>query len=343
MIRGGVELLNRWLGGEEVYLRRRVSDRLWGWLQEFEPQIVYCHAASLGQVRLLQELRQGLRVPFCIHVMDDWANVIYRTGWLKRRLRDAFDTEFRQFLADCRERMTIGSEMSRAYTQRYGLPFKPFSNAINCSLWDAWARKRYEPGEPFTLVYIGIVDPKNQVSLGRMANCISARCAGGERIRFSIYTFPEDVSRCQKLFERGECVSVHVVPTTNPDMGALMSSADLLYFPLDFTPENIASMRYSIFAKLPTYMISGTPILASGPAEMAAIDYALREKWAYVVTEDSDASLQKAILNLFANAELRRSLAQCARAIARRDFDLCSIRSQFQAALVQMLQPTTTP
>ena len=50
-------------------------------------------------------------------------------------------------------------------------------------------------------------------------------------------------------------------PDNDQGMAELFGSADLLFLPVDFTPESINRMRYSIFAKIPAYMASGTPIL----------------------------------------------------------------------------------
>ena len=122
--------MNGVLGGQEVYLKYVVSNNLLQWVNQFRPEIIYCHASSLMKQRFVHELRNVLEIPLCIHIMDDWLNVKYREGIFAPRLRPGHHREFEFLLAEASLRMGINRKMCDAYEERYGYSFEPFSNAV---------------------------------------------------------------------------------------------------------------------------------------------------------------------------------------------------------------------
>ncbi|MCK4790907.1 MAG: hypothetical protein KAV87_44635, partial [Desulfobacteraceae bacterium] len=118
-------------------------------------------------------------------------------------------------------------------------------------------------------------------------------------------------------------------------MALLLRKAGLLFLPVDFTKASIERMRYSVFAKIPAYMMSGTPILVYGPPEVASVEYAIKEKWAYVVPKKDEKALKEAIIELASNPALRKSLGRRAQEIGIRDFDANKIRQRFHTALAK--------
>ena len=105
--------------------------------------------------------------------------------------------------------------------------------------------------------------------------------------------------------------------------------------PVDFTKVSIERMRYSMFAKIPAYMMSGTPILVYGPPEVASVEYAIKNKWAYVVAKKDEKALKDAIIDLASNPTLRERLRRRAQEIGIRDFDANKIRQRFHTALAK--------
>jgi len=150
-----------------------------------------------------------------------------------------------------------------------------------------------------------------------------------------IHTFHPRVELYQPALERKPAVTIAEVPKDDEDMISLLKGADLLFLPVDFTNVSIERMRYSIFAKIPAYMMSGTPILVCGPPEVASVEYAIKEKWAYVVAKKDEKSLKDAIIELASNPGLRERLGRRAQEIGIRDFDANMVRKRFRADLAK--------
>jgi len=125
------------------------------------------------------------------------------------------------------------------------------------------------------------------------------------------------------------------VPDNDQGMAELLGSADLLFLPVDFTPKSINRMRYSIFAKIPVYMASGTPILCFGPPGIASIEYAIKEKWCYLVNKNDKDTLKKALIVLIEDSNLRNTISKTAYRVVRKDFEASKIRELFRVELLK--------
>ncbi len=85
--------------------------------------------------------------------------------------------------------------------------------------------------------------------------------------------------------------------------------------------------------KVPSYLVSGTPILVYGPGGVAQVDYARAAGWGHVIDRPDRAALVAAIKRLASDLALRQSLSATARRIAAERHDSTIIRAGFQAAL----------
>jgi len=169
-----------------------------------------------------------------------------------------------------------------------------------------------------------------------MSRVISEISNNGYHIKFSIYTFPERVEIFHKYFLNMANVALVCVPGGD-DIIPVLKGADLLFLPIDFTKTSIERMRYSMFTKIPAYMISGTPILMYGPRNIASIEYAIKDRWAYVVSSHSEEKLSDGLMTMISNSDLRRSVAERAMALAIEHHDAKKIRQAFWADICSTL------
>lgn len=320
-------------GGEEVFLRIRMSDDLHRWVNEFSPDIIYSHISSLNNIQFNLDLQSTLGIPLCIHIMDDWLSVRYRQGLFASVLRRQYLDGFKRLLGRASLRMGIGPQMCKAYEQRFGYTFLPFYNALDIDEWMSRKTSKENTFNSFRVVYAGTINTKNVKNLATLSRVILRLNSTRIKIDFKIYTFNARVEVYKPILEKLPVVSVDEAPETDEGMGSLLMNADLLFLPVDFTKVSIERMRYSMFAKLPAYMVSGTPILAYGPPEVAAIDYAIKEKWAYVVSEEDESILETAVTKLLSDALFRERVGHTAQQIARRDFNANKMRRSFHETL----------
>jgi len=332
-------ILNRILGGEEVYRGRRLSRNLMQWIDEFKPDILYCHISSLMNIRFNLELKNRLRIPLCIHIMDDWLGMRYKSGIFAFFLRHAFHKAFKILLAQTAVRMVIGEKMAEHYEKEFGYAFIPFSNALDLSLWMMVpGNKREKKDDCFDVVYAGTINSKNMRGLENLGKAIKNLNAKGHNIRFKIFTFQPRADQYRPKYEAKPYVTVDEVPENDGGMINLLQGADLLVLPVDFTKDSIERMRYSMFAKIPAYMASGTPVLVYGPTEVASVEYSLKAGWAYVVPEEDEDKLEAAIIRLVSDTVLRESLVKKAQELVLEDFDVRKVGVDFHTALTKAAQ-----
>jgi len=218
------------------------------------------------------------------------------------------------------------------YGDMFGGSFIPVSNVVDPGLWMSCPNKGKE-NDLFTIVYAGTINTKNVSNLKIMSKVVEDLHSEGNNCHLKIATFQPRVEKYRPFLERKPSVTVSEVPQDDHGMARLLQNADLLFLPVDFTRISIERMRFSIFAKLPAYMMSGTPILAYGPPEVASIEYALKEKWAYVVGREDKVLLKQAIVELIDNSALRERIGRRAQEVGVRDFDANRLRPEFHKAL----------
>jgi len=335
IIRKVYEKINGVLGGQEIYLKYVVSNHLLQWVNQFRPDILYCHISSLMSVRFARELKNILEIPLCIHIMDDWLNVRYDKGLFASKLKSDFYQEFESLLVKSSLRMGIGRKMCDAYEEKFGCSFEPYSNVVDPVIWLKNNEKRRAKDGRFSIVYAGTINTKNVSNLETISKIVEELHNEKINCQLKIHTFHPRVELYQPALERKPAVTIAEVPKDDEDMISLLKGADLLFLPVDFTNVSIERMRYSIFAKIPAYMMSGTPILVCGPPEVASVEYAIKEKWAYVVAKKDEKSLKDAIIELASNPGLRERLGRRAQEIGIRDFDANMVRKRFRADLAK--------
>ena len=107
----------------------------------------------------------------------------------------------------------------------------------------------------------------------------------------------------------------------------------MLVLPVNFDGATIEYVRLSFPTKLPAYMLSGTPILAYGPEEVAQIRLARDEGWGRVVSRRDRPLLKAAIRALCQPGDGRAQLGRRAQDVAQRDHDASRVRAGFQQAI----------
>lgn len=341
IIKKTYEKVNRVLGGQEVYLRYVVSDSLLQWINQFRPEILYCHVSSLMTLRFARELKNVLKIPLCIHIMDDWLGVKYRAGIFASKLKSDFYQEFESLLAETSLRMGIGRKMCDAYEEGFCYSFEPFSNVVDPAFWLKYSNNKRAKDGKFSIVYAGTINTKNVSNLETISKIVEQLHNEKMNCQLKIHTFQPRVELYRQKLERKPTVTIEEVPKHDEDMISLLKNADLLFVPVDFTKVSIERMRYSMFAKIPAYMMSGTPILVYGPPEVASVEYAIKEKWAYVVAKNDEKALKDAIIDLASNPVLRERLGRRAQEIGIRDFDANKIRKRFHTALAKAARQTS--
>jgi glycosyltransferase involved in cell wall biosynthesis len=318
----------------------KVPSRLWRWIKEFDPQVLYSHLGPLYLTRLTNLIATEINVPLVVHIMDDYIVDWPVNGVSKRKifpisniLHALNKREFLRSLAIADERLAISHQMAAVYQERYGFAFGVVHNGISPNEWPPTTRDITESHGSFRVLYSGgIAENNNLKSLQQIRNAVIALANRGIGIEMEISS-PLG-SPYHDVLEYPPVVTfTSAVPRAR--LPQRLAEFDLLVIPYNFDPGAIRLFQLSWPTKLPEYMMSGTPILLYAPAGMAFVEYARQQGCAFIVDKMDQTEVEVALQRLVENAELRQHLSKTARDVAIRDEDNGKTRQSFQQILLE--------
>jgi glycosyltransferase involved in cell wall biosynthesis len=184
------------------------------------------------------------------------------------------------------------------------------------------------------ILYIGSIFPNAQLdSLVDCCHAVDSLARSGMQVRLSIFSPSVYSEQYRSRLVIGPSVSLYDTITDDAAFFERLRSADMLLLPVNFDMETIEFIRYSMPTKVPAYLLSGTPILAYGPPEVAQMQYARDERWAHLVSERGVGNVANGIRELLSNNVLRRDLSRNAKRLAIERHDAETVRVRFQAQL----------
>jgi hypothetical protein len=311
-----------------------LSPSLAAWIDEFRPQVLYTILGSNAMMDLVDAIQRRYALPLVVHMMDDWPETSYRGGLLGFAARAHMETMLRSLLGRAAARLGICDAMCEAYEDRYGVPFQPFQNTVDATRWARFLRSPGDAGRPAEIVYAGSVLPGAQLdSLAECCEAVARLARDGMKLRLSIYS--------PRVYAEPHRARLAVAPqirlldalTDDTQFFEAICGADILLLPASFDAGAVRFLRYSMPTKVPAYLLSGTPILAYGPREIAQMQYAARAGWASIVSERGIPGVERALRELLGDRALRQKLSTRARETALERHEAAAVRAGFQEVL----------
>jgi glycosyltransferase involved in cell wall biosynthesis len=327
----GLTAILHFFGLYNIFYKLKITPEFKKWVKEYNPDIIYTQLASLELIRFVDLLHEEIQKPVAIHIMDDWPLTINKPGILYSYWQNVIDIEFRKLINKSSILMSICEAMSDEYKLRYGKIFIPFHNPIDINYWKPALPKEYFEKNKFTILYAGRIGFGIETSIADIADVVKDIASIHNDITFEIQT--GDIDILDKLVKESEHIK-YINPIPYSELPAKFSGVDLLILPQDFDIKSVQFLKYSFPTKVSEYMISGTPILVYGDLRTGLTKYALKEEWAYVVTENNKASLKEAITVLYGNIDLRKKLAEKAQKIACEREDSIIVRENFRKIFI---------
>lgn len=312
----------------------RLSAELERWIEAFRPELLYTILGSNAMMELVGTVRQRFGLPLVVHMMDDWPETSYRGGALSFLARSRMRGLLAGLMQGATLRMGICEAMCEAYGARYGVPFEPFQNATDAGRWSTLARRDAAASTPAEVVYVGSVLPFAQLdSLVDCCKAVAQLGAEGVPVRLSIYSPAMYAAPHRERLLVAPNIALHDAITDDEAFFRVIAAADALLLPVNFDPDTVRYIRYSMPTKVPAYLFSGTPILAYGPGEVAQVRYARERDWALVVDRPGVAPLAAGLRRLLEDLPLRERLSANARRTALANHDAAQVRTRFQGRL----------
>lgn len=301
--------------------------------EAFRPDIVYVRPTeSLPLLRFAATLLECNDTPAVVHVMDDWPE---RLRFVDPGSWPEADRLLRSIIDRSATRLSIGEAMSAEYARRYGGEWQAVANGVDPQAYAnaGKPRDRIDRAAPFVLRYMGgLAVDMNFQSVLEVARAVSA-LQDRVPLRFDIHTMPW--YRDRAVAEMGGLSGVRVLDLVPADqyVGTLCS-ADALLIAYNYDPCSIRYIGLSLANKMPECLVSGVPLFAYGPSEVATIRYLQNLGCAEVVTRRDHDELATRLEALVGDVAHRRRLVEGARRHALANLDLRKIRDEFQRFLV---------
>ena len=268
--------------GQSFPERAAVTPALERRIAEFKPSVLYTILGSNGMMTLIEDILRRFDIPLVVHFMDDWPAAAHRHGFFASGERRAMERHLGRLITRAAECLAISSAMAAAYAERYGREFRAFQNAIDISRWKDLAKRDLATGKPAELLYVGSIYPNAQLDL--LIDCAEAVAGlndGGFPIKLAISTPSGHGDRYRSRLAIHPAIAIEDTIRDDAQFYARIAAADALLIPVNFDADSVRFIRYSMPAKLPAYMVSGTPILVYGSPATAQVRYAEEAGWAH--------------------------------------------------------------
>lgn len=319
---------------------RSAYARIESWAREMKPEVIYYRAIDKPRFMwwLPIELSDRLGIPLVTHIMDDWPKRLTDAARNEGRHRDAerIHDQLAQTFRLSRKALSICDKMSRAFEERYGVPFVAFQNTIDHAEWSGVSRSRsYEDDGTFRIVYAGsLADDMTLQSFIELSEAVGVLRDQGRSVQLNVY----GARWWQKVFDRevGQKPGVKYIGFV-PRARYVQSliDADLLAMPINFDSRSMNYIRYSLANKAPDYMAAGAPILVYGSPESATVEYAIGHRWAEVVSQQGVEYVVKAVIDLIEHPERRAEIVQNAAKVGAAFHDSAKNRERFRTLLCE--------
>ncbi|MEO6705869.1 MAG: hypothetical protein ABIN04_08490 [Ginsengibacter sp.] len=323
----------KFFGIYNFFYKLKITDEFKEWLHRYEPDIIYSQLSTLELIRFVNEIKLLTNKSLIIHIMDDWPAKIGQPGIFHSYWKNRTNKEFRNLLDKSSPLMSICEAMSEEYKIRYNKDFIPFHNPIETDSWLPFSRNQWVVGEKLTILYAGRIGKGITNSIVEMGIVVNDLYQSGTNIQFEIQS--PDNDQLAHLLDYNNCIKF-LNPIEYSGLPQKFSSVDLLFLPEDFDEDSVEFLKFSIQTKVAEYMISGTHILVFADKRTALAKYALKDNWAYVVTENKRSTLTKALHELMTDQELRKQLSVRAKEIAIKNENAETVRNNFRKVLFEL-------
>lgn len=328
---GILKVVMDFFGVYNFFYRTKISPDFYEWVNEYNPDIIYSPLNTLEMLRLVNDLHVLTNKPVAVHMWDDWPSYINKPGILFYYWEKIIDSEFRRLINNSSVLMGISESMRLEYLKRYKKDFTPFHNPIEIEKWLPFSKKDWKKKEKFTILYAGRIGIGMKDSIIEFADVINELSKQYKDLVFEVQTnlfFAFE----NRLKLNGNVR--HLPPIGYDQLPKKFSSVDLLLLPVDFDKTSIDLIKLSFMTKISEYMISGTPVLVYAHPSTEVARFASESGWGFVVTENDPEKLKDAVLKLYHDETLRKSLGTTAMKIASEKENAHLVREEFKKMLL---------
>ena len=297
----------------------------------FQPKVIYAWASDGFWAKSVIALARELDSPYVIHFMDNHLEKTAETK-IEKVVFPQMKINIQELIFNAMRVFAISDSMASAYSKRFKCAVDVFRAAIDASEWPRPTRK-IALGARLTIGYVGSIEESQTSSLMDLIEVASelnktSTC----RIEVVLYLTKNYKKSIEKMIKKRSFVSIVDHPNFS-DLRSVLGALDLLVSFYGFDIDSISYYKYSFSTKIVPYMLSGTPILIYGPAEIEPVNYARLGDWSIIIDTRSKILLGEAIQKFIHRPQDTQRLVLRAWQSAVKNHDLKSNALRFQSVL----------
>lgn len=279
-----------------------IPDELFKWIEEFNPDIIYCALGSARMINLTNEIAERIGKPVVPHFMDDWPTTLYTQNELAGLARKMFNKVFNKVLSNSNGGLCISEQMAEEYHKRYKLHFEPFVNCVEDTLFSLPKTDDFI-NDKIVLMYVGGLHLNRWQSILDISKAVEKLNEVNKNIVLKIYCPLKDAELYSKYFIKNEATKFEGSLDSSQVSGVLRNATILLH--VESFDENYAEYtKFSLSTKIPQYMAAGKPILGYGPHILASMQHIEKTNSGKIVFEKNMEKLVEVIRSLIENKDL---------------------------------------
>ena len=225
------------------------------------------------------------------------------------------------------EILTVNEPMAEAYGKFFGRECGVLWTATNL----ADETPDTDPAEKQGITYLGGLELGRNRQLTDIADALR-ECAGpGIPEALDVYSAETDPEILRPVKEH-PAIRFHGAVPGDRVAGIIRKSRAVIHTE-SFDPVIREKVRYSLSTKIADSLAGGTCLLAYGPAEVASMDYLIRNEAAFAAT--SPEALREILPKVFTDGEAYRRIAGNAAALARKNHRPETTRETVRKALAE--------
>lgn len=298
-----------------IYLARNIlwklsrwnTSRLWSWVEEFDPDVVFFASGDYGfMYDIARRIAQRIHKPLVVACVDDCylhnRNESSLLGRIQHRL---FLKTVHRTMARAEKIFTICEPQKREYETLFGKPCHVLHTAASAAAEETEASS----GQ---ISYLG------NLSLGR-AEQLAAMGQAMKKLGgwIDVYSGERNPEYRKGLTEENGIRFHGAVPAA--EVLKIMASSKAVIHTESFDAKFKAITRYSVSTKIADSLMNGPCIIAYGPEGIASVDYLKENRAAYVIPDPE--GLEAGLKEILGNEKLRQEIVNNARTLAAKNHD----------------------
>ena len=311
------------------------TPKLYKWIEEFKPTLIFFMGGNLGFSHdIALNISEKYKLPLVTFFTDDYIIYPKYDFILDRIQKKRLLRIYKRTITASVLSFAIGDEMSKEYTSYFGKPFFPLMNSIDIDFPIYGLEKK--PTKHFIIRYFGGLHLERWKMLNKIGSLINEiNKEENSSIILEVYSASEVNAEMAAAFKKSNVLFKGKV--IGKKFEDLLSSSDLLIHVESDNMRLKSLTRLSISTKIPEYLITGIPIVAYGPKELASIKLLFDNNLGLVIdTEESDAVIKNRLKEYIYNKIHTNKPEHDSRNFAIKNFDKNVISNKFKKRLEEI-------